>query len=273
MNIKSEIKTITPSIAKEMIKTNIGHNRTASQSHITHLAQQMRAGQWMLNGAPIIIDESGNVIDGQHRLLAVIKSSCSIQSLIISGVESDSFMTIDTGMKRSPGNIFQISGIKNGTVAASAVSGVINYRRAMNSNGGDGGSLNSYIRGSTQDMVAEYNSNPEVYASAIKAGGKLKKICRPALSSTLYALAVLEGNHLIEDAESFWAKMLDGSNLAKNDPILLFRNRLIDNRNSKAKLNYADQLMIGIKAWNAYISKRPISMLKVASYESCPRII
>ena len=273
MNIKSEIKTITPAIAREMVKTNIGHNRTASQSHVTHLAQQMRAGQWMLNGAAIIIDEQGNVIDGQHRLLAVIKSSCAIASLVISGVESDSFMTIDTGKKRSPGNILQISGIKNGTVAASAVTGVINYRRAMTSNGGDGGSLNSYIRGSTQDLVAEYNTNPDVYAAAIKVGGKLKKICRPSVSSTLYALAVLEAGHPMDRVDLFWAKMLDGSNLTKNDPILLFRNRLIDNRNSKAKLNLADQLMIGIKAWNAHISGKSIALLKIASYESCPKII
>jgi hypothetical protein len=273
INLKSLIKTITPAVAKEMLKTNVGNNRTADHSHVVNLAHQMRLGQWMMNGAPIVIDELGNVIDGQHRLMAIIKSQCSIPMLIIAGVKSESFMTIDTGKKRSPGNMFQISGIKSGTASAAAVANVINYRRAIAANKGNGGSLNTGIRPSAQDLIAEYNANPEVYSSAVKMAGRLKKICAPSVASTLYSLAVIEGGHPIEKAESFWLKMMDGDNLAKNDPILVFRNKLIDNKNSKAKLHFTDQLMVGIKAWNAHVLGRSISYLKTSINESCPKIV
>ena len=46
----------------------------------------MRNGLWELNGAAIVIDEFGNLIDGQHRLSAVVESGTTQQFVVVRNV-------------------------------------------------------------------------------------------------------------------------------------------------------------------------------------------
>jgi len=144
--IQTSIETITPEIAKQYLETNYKHQRNITESHVLHLRQQMKAGQWMMTGVPIIFDQLGQLIDGQQRLTALIAEKMTLQFAIIRGVETDSFMAIDRGKPRSNANIFSIHGASNATTIASMVANVLNYRRARIANLGRGGSLNSYVR-------------------------------------------------------------------------------------------------------------------------------
>ena len=73
-----EIVEITPKIAREMLTKNVC-NRSFRHTWVSVLAQDMLNGNWELTPSPIIFDEDGTLIDGQHRLMAVEKSgvTCS----------------------------------------------------------------------------------------------------------------------------------------------------------------------------------------------------
>jgi phage tail tape-measure protein len=119
--IQSEIQTITPDLAKEWLTLNTD-NRKLSQATVEVYANAIRQGDWKLNGDSIKFGTSGNLLDGQHRLGAVIKAKRSIQSIVITGVDDTAMPTLDVGKKRGASDYLSLRGVKNpAQVAASAV--------------------------------------------------------------------------------------------------------------------------------------------------------
>lgn len=98
---------ITPEIAKEYLKKS-KPNRTIKQR--VHLfADEMKRGNWQLNGEPICFDEDGYLINGQHRLHAVIESGCSVLVTICRNVSRD-VNVYDRGTPRSISDILTMKG-------------------------------------------------------------------------------------------------------------------------------------------------------------------
>lgn len=86
--IETKIVNVTPDIAKDIIENHNSNNRSIKKSRVELYAQQMARGEWELNGESIVIDDNGDLKDGQHRLLAVIKSGKTIQMNFVTGVSS-----------------------------------------------------------------------------------------------------------------------------------------------------------------------------------------
>mgnify|MGYP003587230153 FL=1 len=131
MSITSCVERITPLKALEYLETNAGNQRNVSATHELHLRQQMKSGQWQMTGEPIIFDSEGRLVDGQHRLRALVAADVALDFMVVRGVESESFMVMNRGKTRTAGNIFAIHGVKSANAVAASVSGVLNYRRAM----------------------------------------------------------------------------------------------------------------------------------------------
>ena len=89
--MKTEVMTITPAMAEKWLAGTTFKNRNVSITAVNRYANDIQNGQWMLNGESIIIDDNGNVIDGQHRLRAILKSGASIQSVVVRGIDAATF--------------------------------------------------------------------------------------------------------------------------------------------------------------------------------------
>ena len=70
-NIQVEIETITPAKAAEYLKFNRS-NRRVIYRRVDFYVKQMEKNQWKLTGDSIKFNGQ-NLIDGQHRLEAVIR--------------------------------------------------------------------------------------------------------------------------------------------------------------------------------------------------------
>ena len=86
--------------AMELLKNN-KHNRKVTQSRVDEYAKEMISNMWLYNGETIVISESGRLLDGQHRLLAIVKADAVIEVELIEGVKDeqdgvDTFLTINT---------------------------------------------------------------------------------------------------------------------------------------------------------------------------------
>jgi hypothetical protein len=79
--ISSEVMTITPEIATDMLMDNKS-NRAIRRLVVKAYAKDMANGEWRITHQGIAINEKGNVVDGQHRLLAVIESGCSVPMFV-----------------------------------------------------------------------------------------------------------------------------------------------------------------------------------------------
>lgn len=258
---------------------NYAKQRNVSNSHVIHLAQQMSAGQWQENGEPIIFDKHGNVINGQHRLFAVIRSGKSIKFLIVEGVDESAFVTIDSGKPRSSSDILSIQNVPNYTNVASCVAGVMNYRRALKvqrtiKNGDKkweqiGGSLNSYIRPSKIDIVQEYEKHANAYQKAVKLSQKCRKMANQSAFSIVIAMAVIDGQKG-ELIDQFIESVSSGIGLFDWMPEYALRQKLEQNRNSLKKLSANHVLLLVAKAWNLYANNCKCKRLALTSEIAFP---
>ena len=114
-----ELMTITPAMATEWLSHCV-NNRKVSQKYVNRLVAQMAAGKWHITNAAIAFDRNGQLVDGQHRLWAVLLSDVSIVSWVCRGIDPDAVMSIDTAKVRNLPDILRIGG-ENGKVTNNEV--------------------------------------------------------------------------------------------------------------------------------------------------------
>lgn len=108
--IKVQRMLIGPAQAKEMLETNHEYNRTINKFRVENYAKDMIAGAWSDNGETIKIDRAGKLIDGQHRLKAIIKANTYIWMWVAQGLDDNAFKTVDVGMPRTARQLLKMSG-------------------------------------------------------------------------------------------------------------------------------------------------------------------
>ena len=87
-------------------------NRPLRTSCIERYADIIKRGQWELNGETIKFDTSGTLLDGQHRLSAVILAGMPIKSYVIRDLPRKVFDTLDTGKGRTGADVLSLRGEK-----------------------------------------------------------------------------------------------------------------------------------------------------------------
>lgn len=108
--------TVTPKMAKEWLTHNAENNREINLGRVKMYAEDMRNGKWKLTHQGIAFNADGQLIDGQHRLRAVIKSGVSVRMLVMYyryRVPQGVLLEMDLGAKRTINNIFRMSGIED----------------------------------------------------------------------------------------------------------------------------------------------------------------
>lgn len=103
--MKAEIVRVTPELAKEILKGNTC-NRNISSHRVNLYANDMINGKWSLTGMGISINKDGRLLDGQHRLSAIIKANVAVDMLICSDI--DNATEFDTGKKRSLADSYKL---------------------------------------------------------------------------------------------------------------------------------------------------------------------
>lgn len=97
----TQFQTITPKMAAEWLSKNHS-NRSVSKQVIRQYASDMSNGKWLRSHQGILIGKNGNLIDGQHRLSAVVAAGVDVEMLVCidESFESALMSNIDIGRKR-----------------------------------------------------------------------------------------------------------------------------------------------------------------------------
>jgi len=98
--MKVSMETITPARAMELLEHNT-RNRHLRAALVSQYAADMKAGRWMETHQGIAVNCDGTLLDGQHRLAAIIESGTTQRMLVASGVPSESQLAMDDHAKRS----------------------------------------------------------------------------------------------------------------------------------------------------------------------------
>lgn len=101
---------IAPDLALEWLEKTNTNNRKLSQKHVDRLARDMAEGKWVLTHAGIAFGPDDTLLDGQHRLWAIVECGVAVEMFVWRGVELEAMMTIDCGKTRSMADILNIAG-------------------------------------------------------------------------------------------------------------------------------------------------------------------
>lgn len=253
-----EIETIQPDVAKHMLVSNT-INRALSTHTVSKYASAMERGEWMLNGEAIIFDNSGKLANGQHRLHACVKSGIPLKTLVVRGVQEESFKTFDGGKNRKAADILSISGEKNTVALASAARYYLMTELA---------GRKKYELTSTQIESVVKNFRPLARIVGEYTGHKPRIM--PAGFCGI--VAQIERLHGASISQSFLEKTLSGLALSKEDPEYVLRDKFLNTKYGVAVGSDLGRAYM-IKAANAKIQGRKISILRMTDEESFPVLI
>jgi len=91
------VERVTPEMATQWLSTAL-HNRKLRPSKVRAYAEDMRCGRWTMNGESIKFDTAGHLLNGQHRLNAVIKSGATVEMATVRGLDPSTQATMDRGL-------------------------------------------------------------------------------------------------------------------------------------------------------------------------------
>lgn len=258
MNVKTMM--VTPALAAEWLDANT-HNRNIRRAAVNAYAADMEAGRWLSSGDAIRFAADGTLLDGQHRLLAVIQSGASITAVVISGLAPEAQEVMDGGAKRTLSDVLGLRGEINTRYLAAGLRRIVSYELY----GGD--SAGAWKANPTaQQMLAGLERHPEVRDYARRASAMLH-VGIPS-SVSIYAMWRLYAID-VEDAGDFFYRVTHGTELRDLDPILALRRVLMGemaNRHANARMVCA----LTFKAWNKYRDGDPVQILGWKSGGAAP---
>ena len=98
--IRTEYLLITPEMAKAFLENNT-INRKLRITTVKQLSQAIKRGEWIVTHQGISISKNGRLLDGQHRLYAIIDSGIAVKIAVTYNQDEESFKVIDCGLSRS----------------------------------------------------------------------------------------------------------------------------------------------------------------------------
>jgi hypothetical protein len=132
---------ITPDMAKQWLAKPHPSQRPLNTARVADLVDLIKRGKVSAQSfpQPIIIDSDGALMDGQHRLTAIVSAGIPASMVILMGASPEGYRNIDAGMGRKPGERLLIPGLTDRNMrawicAAESLSSIIHYGITRKSN-------------------------------------------------------------------------------------------------------------------------------------------
>lgn len=264
--------TIAPEAAEKILAHRNNGNRPLKDCQILRLSSSIAAGEFLLTGETIIFDADGNLRNGQHRLRSVVDAGKAIRTLVVVGVEKDTFRLLDQHSRRMLADILGMRGEEQARILAGAIPNLQGFLRtgaAVKLSGKPASSttLDTTLRvvddhpglRDSANLIAANQKQTRLFAGASKAAAwhyifsRVDKAKADAFFGAVLSKEIPEGEH--------WsgARML--------------LNRLVENMTARKKMTASDIASCTIKAWNAVYEGRLIVNLRSnAKHEDFPKV-
>ena len=105
---KFEVVLMTPEWARKILTQKNNMNRKIRKSKLMMYIRSIEAGEWKVTNQGIGIDSEGNLLDGQHRLAAIVKANKAVEILLGTDCDPDTFGVIDIGATRTAGDMLTL---------------------------------------------------------------------------------------------------------------------------------------------------------------------
>ena len=251
------VEEIGPELAAHYLSKNMT-NRPKSRVRIAEMARDMIEGDWLVTHAGIAFDWDDELIDGQNRLEAIIKSDTTQLMAVARGLDPDARHVIDTGRPRSASDSLALLEMPDTTVLASMAKLVILW---------DQGALKLSVqavpRVTNHEVVQWVLATPEADTFR-RAARRIYAAGFPTPSvGTLAAALMIVARINSEDCEDLIERMTNRTLLGAKDPLFTLSRRIEAAARSRETLRSPGLLALYFRTWNALRRGLPLTNLRI----------
>lgn len=251
--ITSSIIYVTPVTAQRWLELN-RNNRIPRDSRVAKYREDMECGRWLFAGDPIRFDTAGNLIDGQHRLLALAEAQIEgITFFVIRGLPTSAQGVMDQGAKRTPGDQLSMAGVKNASNVASSVKQYLIWERGLLFR--DAKLSHDISTPAIEQWVRENPSRVD------RLNASMQHVRRSGANISVAGAAFLRFEQVDPEAAAEFFHLLATGAGFEGDPINTLSQKLTRQRTNKIKVVARDQLAMFVQAWNAWREDRLLKHL------------
>lgn len=268
--MRSKVQKISPKKAAEMLEANTS-NRPLSQPVVRAFSEAMQRGDWLVTHQGIAFDTNGTLVDGQHRLAAIVAADVPIETTVFTDVEPGTFDVVDTGKRRNASDVLAIEGEKSTTMLAAMVRTVWLYEHRPDAgwSGGKAAVTNHQI----VETLATY---PKV-RDFVAVGERIAAETGMIKSAAGAASFLVENANPHAELADWYEGIVDGAGLDKSDPRLLFRKLMFSMARKQAgqvlrRRDTREHVALYLKAFNAWATDDAIGKLRFSPRDPIPTI-
>lgn len=249
------VRRIDPDHARHLLTFNT-HNRPISPARVRELTEQMRRGEWQANGDSIRLSRTNKLLDGQHRLHAIVASGTSHELVLVYDLDDEVFDTIDIGAKRKTSELVALHGHKNASTLSTVVRKFLTWQAT-----GHPFSAAPEKRPSNVQILAEAEQNLLLHRAASFSAGTswLRRNLSPSETGFCYAaFATVD-----EDAANTFLRMMEAPSEATPAVVHLLRDQLMETRASTRRMTAQHRVALTFKTWRLWRANKSVKFLRI----------
>jgi len=253
-HVTSSFEEVTPKLAGDWLELNKG-NRTMKEGKIDAFARDMRAGNFMTTHQGVCFNDRGELIDGQHRLMAIIRSNTPVVMQITRGLPDEIKPAIDTGTKRSVADTLRIQGYENRAVLGAVARMAMLYEQES--------PISTYSRAVTVAEIVDFiHKHEDRMVEATKVAQRT--YTHLAAPTSVIGTAFDIFAQIDREAAELFFDDITGLRLGgEGDPRVTLVRRLGNIQRDRERISPPLVLSMFIRAWNAWRTGQTLKSMPV----------
>ena len=252
-------EVITPEVAKLYLAKTFG-NRPIKSRKVQEYAEAIKGGKWYMTGETIKFDVLGRLVDGHHRLHAIVKTGVSAKISVIRDLPVEAVDSLDQGVKRTTGDVLAMRGVDNYTLVG-AVARVLAY----------------YAQGGKYTATAMQMDAVIKFIGLQNINIKKSQISDifPSPSEVYAAKFLLDKYQDHAAVDHFFKVLATGFTTSDEDKtIIIYRNALeLHKHTKKMRMPNMTYLYQTLRIFGYWLSKKPVSTIQFGSRDKTPTVI
>jgi len=268
--ITASVELITPAVAKKMLDGNM-NNRKLRKFRVAQYADAMRRGMWDIQNDAITISQSGKLLNGQHRLTAIVEADQACQCLVLRGVDESAYAVIDSGLARTVNDSLHAAGLGlNSTHMSPMAKTLIAMDAGLSIY-----DTNALALVQRRDVVEYVEANNEMLTWALHLARRVD-LAVGGIRHAWGVFAMLAAQkHGREKVEEFVTLVIDGVGLKPGDSPLALRNWISRQRGSWHRAASKNNIAIYITSFNRWLTGEKVSVVRPSgeTWDTFPQIV
>lgn len=255
--VTAEFLTIGPELAEEMLQSN-PDNRSISPATVDAYVRAMVNGEWRYVGDPIRLNRDNEILDGGHRLTAVVKSGTTHTFMVVRGIPTEFRSVMDQGRPRTARDNLAMQGVVNGNAKATISALLLRWEMgALGTN---------RVKLQNQQVVDFVSTNDKPLSRAYAQARAAKSAIGLSIGTggAVFYRATEIDTFL---ANEFFNGLITGAGVDSGSPILTVRNMIIrlkqGDRTSRRQVTTPMEMFYVIRAWNGFRSGEFLSKIQL----------